>query len=96
MLNLIYDVCTTRNDENYIQLRIPLWLTAAVGQLISQNDEWFVALYRLGRNRIQPDRTKIKVSTSEAFTMPDRQEPVLTLFRHLEAEEIVGIEETAN
>lgn len=52
-----------------------------------------------GPQRIQPDRTKINVSTSEAFSMPvraDRQEPVLTSFRHLEAEEIVRIEETAN
>ena len=52
-----------------------------------------------GPQRIQPDETKSKVSTSEAFSMPvwaDRQEPVLTLFRHLEAEEIVRFEETAN
>ena len=52
-----------------------------------------------GPQRIQPDPTKINVSTSEAFSMPvraDRQESVLTSFRHLEAEEIVRIEETAN
>ena len=49
--------------------------------------------------RIQPNRTKIKISTDEAFSMPvkaDRQEPVLTSFRQLEAEEIIRIEETAN
>ena len=52
-----------------------------------------------GPQPIQPDETKIKVSTSEAFSMPvwaDRQEPVLASFRHLEAEEIVRFEETAN
>ena len=52
-----------------------------------------------GPQQIQPDRTKIKISTAEAFSMSvraDPKEPVLTSFRHLKAEEIVRIEDTAN